>query len=170
MATRSGTVDPGLVLWLAQQGGIAVDEIARALESDSGLAGLSGIAGGDLRDVIAARAAGDAAATLAFDVYVHRLRRETGGMIAVLGGVDALVFTAGVGEHSPEVRSAACAGLGFAGVAVDDARNAGVHGDRDIGTAGAAARTFVITARDDVEVARQVRALLPPPPRSDRSG
>jgi acetate kinase len=160
MATRSGTIDPGLVLWLAQHGGIAVDEIARVLESDSGLAGLSGIAGGDLRDVIATRARGDAAATLAFDVYVHRLRREIGGMIAALGGVDVLVFTAGVGEHSPEVRSAACGAFGYAGVTLDEARNAGVRGAGEIGAPSSDARTFVITAREDVEVARQVRALL----------
>ena len=122
MATRSGTVDPGLVLWLVQHGGLAADEVARALESESGLAGLSGIPGGDIRDVLAARAEGDAPATLAFDVYVHRLRRELGAMIAVLGGLDVLVFTGGVGEHAAEVRAAACEPLGFAGVRVDAGR------------------------------------------------
>jgi acetate kinase len=138
MATRSGTVDPGLVLWLIQQGGLPVDEIARALESESGLAALSGIAGGDMRDVLAARAVGDEAATLAFDVYVHRLRRELGGMIAVLGGIDVLVFTGGVGEHVADVRSAAS----------------------EISAAGKEIRTLVVPAREDLEIARQVRGLL----------
>jgi acetate kinase len=137
MATRSGTIDPGLVLWLLQQGGLAADDVARALESGSGLAGLSGIPGGDMRDVLAARAAGDASATLAFDVYVHRLRRELGGMIAVLGGLDVLVFTGGVGEHAPEVRAAAS----------------------EIGELGANVRTLVVPAREDIEIARHVRAL-----------
>ncbi len=138
MATRSGTVDPGLVLWLVQQGGLPVDDVARALESQSGLAALSGIPGGDMRDVLAARARGDEAATLAFDVYVHRLRRELGGMIAVLGGIDVLVFTGGVGEHAAEIRSAAS----------------------DISAAGDEVHTFVVPAREDLEIARQMRQLL----------
>jgi acetate kinase len=160
MATRSGTIDPGLVLWLLQHGGLAVDEVARALEADSGLAGLSGIAGGDLRAVLAARDAGDDAAGLAFDVYVHRLRRELGEMIAVLGGVEVLVFTGGVGEHAAVVRAAACAVLGFAGIALDADRNAALTGEGEIGAASAAVRTFVVTAREDIEIARQVRELL----------
>jgi acetate kinase len=160
MATRSGTVDPGLLLWLLQHGGMHVGDVVRALESDSGLAGLSGIAGGDIRDVLAARADHDVAATLAFDVYVHRLQRELGGMIAVLGGLDVLVFTGGVGEHAHEVRAAACASLGFAGVDLDSARNAALHDEGDIGAADVAVRSFVVPAREDLEIARQVRALL----------
>ncbi len=159
MATRSGTIDPGLVLWLLQYGGLAVDEVARALETDSGLAGLSGISQGDLRAVLAARAAGDDAAALAFDVYGHRLRRELGAMVAVLGGVDALVFTGGVGEHAPEVRAGACAALAFAGVGLDDDRNRALTGEGEIGCPTAAVRTFVVTAREDIEIARQVREL-----------
>jgi acetate kinase len=160
MATRSGTIDPGLVLWLLQHGGLAVEEVARALEADSGLAGLSGIPGGDLREVLAARAAGDGAATLAFDAYVHRLRRELGAMIAVLGGVDVLVFTGGVGEHAYEVRSAACVVFGFAGVELDSERNEALLGEGEIGAVGANVGVFVVAAREDVEVARQVRTRL----------
>jgi acetate kinase len=159
MATRSGTIDPGLVLWLVQHGGLAVDDVARALEADSGLAGLSGIPGGDLREVLAARAAGDEAATLAYDVYVHRLRRELGEMIAVLGGLDVLVFTGGVGEHAPDVRAAACEVLGFAAVSLDSGRNESLRGEGEIGAADAKVRSFVVTAREDVEIARQVREL-----------
>jgi len=160
MATRSGTIDPGLVLWLVQHAGLAVDEVARALEADSGLAGLSGIAGGDLREVLAARAEGDVEATLAFDVYVHRLRRELGAMLAVLGGVDVLVFTGGVGERAAEVRSAACLVFAFAGIALDPDRNAALAGEGEIGAVAEGVRTFVVTAREDVEIARQVRDLL----------
>lgn len=163
MGTRSGSVDPGLVTWLIQHAGIAVDEVTRALESDSGLAGLSGIPGGDMRAVLAARAAGDAAATLALDVYVHRFRRELGSMIAVLGGVDALVFTGGVGEHAPEVRAAGCAGFEFAGVRLDSRLNAVLAGEGEISGNGAEARTFVVAAREDLEIARQVRTLLDRP-------
>ncbi|HEY5013218.1 MAG TPA: acetate/propionate family kinase [Acidimicrobiia bacterium] len=163
MATRSGTIDPGLVLWLLEHGGLAVDEVATALESDSGLAGLSGIPGGDLREVLAARVSGDGAAVLAVDVYVHRLRRELGAMIAVLGGLDVLVFTGGVGEHSPEIRAAACDALAFAGVGLDADRNASTHDDGEIGAFGASVRSLVVTAREDVEIARQVRALIAKP-------
>ena len=138
MATRSGTIDPGLVLWLVQRGGLSVEEVVRALESESGLAGISGISGGDMRDVLAARARGDEAASLAFEVYAHRLRRELGGMIAVLGGIDVLLFTGGVGEHVPEVRSAVS----------------------ESGVVGEEVHTLVVPAREDLEIARQVRTLL----------
>jgi acetate kinase len=159
MATRSGTIDPGLVLWLLQDDRLGVDEVAQALESDSGLAALSGIADGDLRAVLAARDAGNDAAGLAVDVYVHRLRRELGAMVAVLGGVDALVFTGGVGEHAPEVRAGACAAMTFAGVGLDGERNASLTGEGEIGASSAPVRTFVVTAREDIEIARQVRDL-----------
>ena len=160
MATRSGTIDPGLVLWLVQQGGLAVEEVARALETESGLAGLSGSSGGDMREVLAARAAGDGAATLAFDAYVHRLRRELGAMIAVLGGLDVLVFTGGVGEGAHELRAAACDALAFAGVHLDPQRNETLVDEGEITAADAKVRTIVVRAREDVEIARQVRVLL----------
>ena len=160
MATRSGTVDPGLVLWLLQHGGLTVDEVARALEADSGLAGLSGIADGDMRAVLAARAGGSDGAVLAFDAFVHRLHREVGAMIAVLGGVDVLVFTGGVGEHAREVRAAACEPLDFAGVALDPDRNRALVGEGEVGRPDATVRTFVVAAREDVEIAREVRFLL----------
>ncbi len=159
MATRSGTVDPGLVLWLSTEGGLAAEELADALERSSGLAGLSGTSG-DMREVMAGVTAGDAAAALALDVYVHRLRREVAGMAAALGGLDALVFTGGVGEHQPGVREAAARGLGFLGVALHRERNAETASDGEISAAGTPVRTFVVTAREDVEIARQVRRAL----------
>src|SRR6266536_1834341 len=112
------------------------------------------------RDVRLAAEAGDPRARLALDVYMHRLRRETAAMAAAMDGLDALVFTGGVGEHQPAVRAEAAAGLGFLGVRVDYGRNTDAQGDADITAEGAPVRTLVITAREDLEVARQVRARL----------
>jgi acetate kinase len=156
MATRSGSVDPGLVLWLVTEGGLAADEVADALEQRSGLAGLTGTSG-DVREVLARAAAGDGEAAMAVDVYVHRLRREIAAMVAALGALDVLVFTGGVGEHQPVVRAAAARGLPFLGVALDERRNAAASGDGDISSDAALVRTLVVTAREDIEIARQVR-------------
>jgi acetate kinase len=157
MATRSGSVDPGLVMWLLEHERIEPHELAEALEHRSGLAGLAGTA--DMREVLERASAGDAAAGLAIDVYVHRLRAGIAAMAAALGGLDVLVFTGGVGEHAPEVRARACAGLGFLGVVLDDAANAPATSDAEIGAPGAGVRTIVVTSREDLEVARQVRAI-----------
>jgi acetate kinase len=155
MATRSGSVDPGLVLWLLEHGRMQESELAAALEHDSGLLGLAGSA--DMRELLA-REDGDA--RLALDVYVHRLRAGIAAMAAALGGLDALVFTGGVGEHSPEIRARAVDGLGFLGAALDPERNRRADGDDDIGASGAQVRAFAIAAREDLEIARQVRAVL----------
>ena len=162
MATRSGSVDPGLVIWLAQHGGLSVDDLADGLDRLSGLAGLADLASGsgDLRDVRAAAAAGSAHASLAIEVYLHRLRREIAAMAAAMNGLDALVFTGGVGEHDASVRAEAAGGLAFLGVAVDPDLNRGATGDTEISAPGAAVRTVRITAREDLEIARQVRGLL----------
>lgn len=159
MGTRSGSVDPGLVLWLQTEAGLTADEVYDALVHRSGLAGVSGT-DGDLRHVLAARASGDQAASLAFDVMVHRLRQGIAAMAASLGGLDLLVFTAGIGEHSGEVRAAAADGLAFLGVALDPAANESVSGDADITAAGASVRSVLVSAREDLEIARQVNELL----------
>jgi acetate kinase len=163
MATRSGSVDPGLVLWLAEQAGTPPAELAATLEHRSGLLGLAGTA--DMREVVAGAAAGGPDARLALDVYIHRLRAGIAAMAAALGGLDVLAFTGGVGENSPAVRSEAAAGLGFLGVRLDAGRNAtgaadGGPADREIGQAGAPVRSFVIAAREDIQIAAQVRAVL----------
>jgi acetate kinase len=158
MATRSGSVDPGLILWLLEQTGMAERELAEALEHESGLLGLAGTA--DMRAVIAASEREEPAAVLALDVYVHRLRAGIAAMAASLGGLDALVFTGGVGEHASEVRARAAAGLGFLGVALDDVANSGADADAEIGAPGAPVRTLVVEAREDLEIARGVRAVL----------
>lgn len=159
MATRPGSVDPGLVLWLLQHGGVDADVVGAAFEHHSGLRGLSGTSG-DLRDVLAGRAAGDEKCRLAFDVLVHRLVREIGAMVASAGGLDVLVFTGGIGEHSPEVRAAAAAGLEHLGVAVDGATNHAAGPDTDISTGTASVRTLVIEAAEDLEIARETAHTL----------
>ena len=154
MATRAGSVDPGLVLWLLRHG-LDAEAVEQALDREGGLRGLAGDA--VMRAVLARD---DDAARLAIDVYVHRLRAAIAAMAAALGGLDALVFTGGVGEHAPEVRARAAAGLGFLGVELDPAANAQATADAEIGAPHAPARTLVVTAREDLEVARQVRGVL----------
>jgi acetate kinase len=158
MATRSGDVDPGLVLWLQQHGGLSVEEIASGMEHGAGLKGLAGT--DDMRAVLAEAAAGDGAAQLARDVYVHRLRAGIAAMAAAIGGLDVLAFTAGVGEHAAPIRALAVDGLGFLGLALDHSRNEHGTGDREIGSAGASVRVLVITAREDLEMAANVRLAL----------
>lgn len=159
MATRSGSVDPGLLLWVMRRSGIGPEEAERALDRDAGLLGLSGRSA-DLREVLAAAAAGDERCALAVDVYVHRLVAGVAAMTAALGGLDALVFTGGVGEGSAEIRRRAAAGLGFLGVEIDEARNAGSPRDAGIAATGAATEVLVVHAREDLEIARTTRAVL----------
>ena len=148
MATRSGSVDPGLLLWLQQHDDVSVDSMAEALEHESGLLGLAGTA--DMRALLARD---DADARLAVDVYVHRLRSGIGAMAATLGGLDALVFTGGVGENSERIRELACDGMGHLG----------------IGAPGSRVRVLVVRAREDLEIARQARELLATHTRAPRS-
>lgn len=166
MATRCGSVDPGLVLWLEEHEHLAPHEVATALEQRSGLTALAGT--GDMREVEALAGQGDTAAQQAIDIVVHRLVGGIAAMAAATGGLDALVFTGGVGEHSALLRRRAAERLAFLGVAIDTGRNEAVEGengaahefaDTDISRAGAAVATLVITAREDLQVAREVRAL-----------
>ncbi len=162
MATRCGSVDPGLIIRLLQHGGLTLDEVATGLESRSGLSGLADLPSrsGDMRDVRLAADEGEPGARLAVDVHAHRLRREIAAMAAAMNGLDALVFTGGIGEHQPPVRAEAAAGLAFLGVAIDLARNDTTSADGEITAPGATVRTLVVTAREDVEIARQTRAVL----------
>jgi acetate kinase len=155
MATRSGSVDPGLLVWLLEHEALTTTELAHALDHESGLLGLAGTA--DMREVLARAGALDPAATLARDVYVHRLRAGIAAMAAALGGLDALAFTGGVGERSAEIRASAAGGLGFLGVAIDPEHNAGAAGDAEISATESPVRTVVIHAREDLQIAHEVR-------------
>jgi acetate kinase len=158
MATRSGSLDPGAIVWLQQHVGMRAEEVGDALERRSGLLGLAGTA--DMRSVLAAAEAGDDTARQALDVYVHRLRQWIGAMAAAMDGLDALVFTGGVGERAPSVRARAVAGLSHLGLGVDPAANALDGEDRDVSRPTARARTLVVDAREDFEIAREVRVVL----------
>jgi acetate kinase len=161
MATRSGTVDPGLVLWLEEHEHLSPHQVATALEQRSGLLALAGT--GDMREVVAAAGRGDPHARLAIDVYIHRLTGSIAAMTAAIGGIDVLAFTGGVGEHSATIRQHAAQRLGFLGVAIDAQRNTAAAGDSDISVTGAAVATLVITAREDIQIAREARQLLTGP-------
>jgi acetate kinase len=158
MATRSGSVDPGMLLWLLEREAVSEREMAHALEHESGLAGLAGSA--DMELVLAAADGDEPPAVLAIDVYLHHLRAGIAAMAAALGGIDVLVFTGGVGEHSSAVRARATDGLGFLGVAIDPAANRAPAGDVEITAAESPVRTLVLQAREDLEMARQTTAIL----------
>lgn len=158
MATRSGAVDPGLVLWLEQHAQTPPAELAATLEYRSGLYGLAGTA--DMRQILDRAASGDSQALLARDVYLHRLRAGIAAMAAAMGGIDLLAFTGGVGENSAEIRERAMDGLGFLGIAGEPHRNTAGSGDRLISPDGAAVQAFVITAREDKQIAAEVRGIV----------
>jgi acetate kinase len=160
MATRSGSVDPGLIAWLAAR--MPAAELADALEHRSGLAALAGLPddSGDFRAVAAAADRGDPAARLALAVHEHRLVAAVAAMAAAMNGMDALTFTGGIGEHAAELRAAATARLAFLGVVVDQGRNASASADAEISAEGAPVRTLVVTAGEDLEIARAVIDVL----------
>jgi len=158
MATRSGSVDPGLIMWLIRSAGLDPAEVDTALERRSGLAGLSGT-DGDMRSVVAAAGGGDDRARLAVDVWVLRLRQAIASMAASLGGIDTLVFTGGIGEHQPPLRARTVEGLSFLGAVVDGRANAEATGDADV-SGGGACRVVVVSAREDLQIARLVQATL----------
>lgn len=159
MATRSGTVDPGIVLWLQEHEHLTAREVATALEHRSGLVALAGTP--DMREIEVRARDGHQDAALALDVYLHRL---TGGiaaaMAAAAGGLDVLVFTGGVGEGSSRLRQRAAERLGWLGVTVDSHRNHPAHGDTDITGATATVQTWVVMAREDLQIARESRRVL----------
>src|SRR5271166_5926314 len=159
MGTRSGSVDPGILTFLMRQGQLDGQDIDEVLNQKSGLLGISGISS-DMRDILAGIRQGHQRAKLAFDIYVHRLRAAIGGMAAVLGGIDALVFTAGVGENSSEVRAAACGTLEFLGLKVDNEKNAQPSLDADISSANSRARVLVIRAEEDWAIATECWKLV----------
>ncbi|KAA9107592.1 acetate/propionate family kinase [Microbacterium rhizomatis] len=157
MGTRSGDIDPAVLFHLSRRAGMSIDDLDALLNRGSGLQGLAGVS--DMRDIIAGVEAGQTAPTLAFEVYVHRLRGYAGSYMAQLGGVDVISFTAGVGENAPEVRAGALATLGFAGVEIDQERNATRgRGIRVISTDSSAVTVLVVPTNEELEIARQTLA------------
>src|SRR6266404_3170940 len=161
MGTRSGSLDPGILTYLMRAEKSTAQQLDDLLNKKSGLLGISGLSG-DMRQIVAAMKDGNPRAKLAFDIFVHHLQSGIGAMIAVLGGIDALVFSAGIGEHSPEVRAAACANFGFLGLKLDAAKNAQSPADQEVSLSDSAVRVLIIHAQEDWAIAQECSRLLSP--------
>src|SRR6202521_2638990 len=154
MGTRSGSVDPGILTYLMRQRQLSGQQLDEILNQKSGLLGISGVSG-DMRQVVGAMKDGHSRAKLSFEIFVHRLQAGIGAMIAVLGGIDGLVFSAGIGENSPEMRAAACANFKFLGLKLDTAKNAKPSADQDISLSDSAVRVLIVRAQEDWAIARE---------------
>ncbi|MEG3928152.1 MULTISPECIES: acetate kinase [unclassified Microcoleus] len=154
MGSRSGSIDPGILIHLLKQSDLTAEKLDGILNRNSGLKGISGVSS-DLRQIGDAIAQGNQRAQLALDIYLHRLRAGIGAMLASLGGLDALIFTAGVGENSALVRAAACEAFGFIGLKLDEEKNQHSPIDRDIAAVDSAVKILVIHTQEDWEIARE---------------
>ena len=170
MGTRSGSIDPGILIHVLgnsrgdsrpdSNDATTIENIDRTLNHESGLVGVSGVSS-DMRDILEAMKKGNQRAKLAFDIFIHRLRAGIAAMAASLGGVEVLVFTAGIGENSPEMRAASCSTLGFLGIRLDEAKNTSAKPDADISHSDSKVRILVIRAQEDWAIARECARLLP---------
>jgi len=157
---RVGDLDTAAIPFAQRALGLSLDEAERQLTKEGGLLGLSGVSN-DIRDIRAAAAQGNTRAQLALDVFVHEIRRWVGSFYLQLNGCDALVFTAGIGENSPEQRAAICAELDQLGIVLDLAKNAAATGrEAEISAAGSRVKIFIIPANEELVVARETRRLL----------
>jgi acetate kinase len=159
MARRSGSVDPGLLLYLMRQHGLSAADLETTLNERSGLLGVSEVSA-DLRQVLAAADAGNKLAQLARDLFVRRIVGSVGSMVAMLAGLDALIFTGGIGEHSDVIRAAVCNPLSYVQLGLDSRANADRHDDTDIAANDSAVRVLVLTAREDLSILRHVVQVL----------
>lgn len=153
MGTRSGSVDPGILTYLMRRDHLTGQQLDDLLNAKSGLSGISGISG-DMRHIVAAMKDGHPRAKLAFEIFVHRLQAGIGAMVAALAGIDALVFTAGIGENSPEVRAVACANFEFLGLKLDRAKNFQSSVDQEISLSDSTVHVFIVRAQEDWAIAR----------------
>lgn len=154
MGSRSGSVDPGILVYLLRQNGSTADQLDTMLNDDSGLKGISGVSS-DMREIHAAIDQGHTRAKLAFDIYVHRLRFFIGAMLAMLGGIDALVFNAGVGEHDASLRASACEAFAFLGLHLDSEKNGQALADCDIASADSTVRVLLIETQEEWSIAKE---------------
>jgi acetate kinase len=159
MGTRSGSIDPGILVYLIRHRGYTAEQLDRILNKESGLLGVSGISG-DMRKITEAMQAGNPRAQLAFDVYTHRLLREIGGMLTVLGGMHALIFTGGVGENSVPLRQIVCDRLAFLGLKIDASQNAQPKLDQDIATPDSKVRVLIVRANEELQIAKECHRLV----------
>jgi acetate kinase len=159
MGTRSGSLDPGALIYLLRHKGLSADDLDRVLNRESGLLGVSGISG-DMRDVQDRAKEGAPRAILAMGIYVNRLRQAIGALAATLGGLDALIFTAGVGERAASIRAAACSGLEFMGIELDESANNQCRPDADVAGASSKVRILVIATREDLTIVRETMRVI----------
>jgi acetate kinase len=159
MGTRCGSIDPGILVYLIRHRGYSAEQLDDILNRQSGLLGVSGISA-DMREILRALDAGNRQAQLAFDVYAHRLVREAGGMLAVLGGVDTIAFTGGVGENCAPIRKIVCDQLRFLGVKLDSARNEQPKQDEDIAAPDSRVRVLLIHAQEEWQIARECHRIV----------
>jgi acetate kinase len=159
-ATRPGDLDAFAVLYMMEKNGWSVEEVRQQLAKGGGLAGLSGVAGGDVRDLEQAEAAGNQNAALALEMFAYGVRKTIGAYAAVMGGVDAVAFTGGIGENSARLRAACCRGLGFLGIQLDEERNQKGSGDRLVSPGGAPVAVLALATNEELIVARRAYKLL----------
>ncbi len=158
MGTRSGSIDPGILIYLLREQHATADQLDQILNKQSGFLGISGVSS-DLRQVEQASKQGNERAKLAIDIFIYRLRFFIGAMVASLGGVDVITFTAGIGEHDPEVRARTCAAFGFLNLKLDPEKNAASPMDQDIATADSAVRVLIVHTEEDWQIAKECWAV-----------
>jgi len=161
-ATRPGDLDIFAVLYMMERRGWSIDEVQRQLTNGGGLAGMSGVEGGDVRDLEAAAAAGSRPAALALQLFAYQVKKTIGAFAAGMGGLDAVAFTGGIGENSASLRSACCDGLQFLGIELDEAKNASGSGDRAVSAAGSRVSVWAIATNEELVIARRAFRLLAP--------
>jgi acetate kinase len=160
MGTRSGDLDPAILVYLARRLDAPISDIDRIINKESGLLGISGLSS-DMRDIEDAAAKGNMRAELALAVFCYRIRKYVGAYAAAMGGLDAIVFTAGIGENSPIVRARVCRDLGFLGVELDEAKNASERGRAvDIATASSRVRVLLVPTNEERMIARETMRVI----------
>jgi acetate kinase len=159
-ATRHGDLDVFAVLYMMERHGWSVDEVRRELAKNGGLAGLSGVAGGDVRDLEAAAESGSREAALALDVFVYQVKKTIGAFAAAMGGLDVIAFTGGIGENSARLREQCCSGLGFLGIEIDREANARGTGDRAVSYATSRVAVLALATNEEIVVARRAYRCL----------
>lgn len=158
MGTRTGDIDAAAVLYIMKKEGITAEKMDTLLNKKSGLLGITGISS-DMREIIEASQNGNERAKMALDMYCYRIKKYISAYTGILGGLDALVFTAGVGENSPLVRSKACEGLSFLGIDIDEYKNNAVRDETEISKDGSSVQVFVIPTNEEIVIAREAEML-----------
>jgi len=159
MGTRSGDIDPSVILYVMGKEGLSLGEANTLLNKHSGLQGISGISS-DMREIITEMKNNDKKATYAFDVFTYRVKKYIGAYAAAMGGLDAVVFTGGIGENSPDVRRASCEDLGFLGIAVDEAKNTSSEKEKDVSADNATVRVLVIPTNEELVIAMDTKTIV----------